>query len=764
MLEYDNSAFYYFALTLLGIYILPGTWYAIAEFFRAFLGSGDVGAKARSKSENQKALQLKKQTTGWTRLNNTTYIANLCGLFVAWSLFFYLVNLVMSEGVVKSFDPYSILGIEQGAALNEIKKAYRRLSLKYHPDKNIGNKVAEEMFMKIAKAYEALTDETSKDNYEKFGNPDGKQALEVSIGLPKILLENPKVVLVLYLIGMVVIIPSVVGIWYSNSKQYGEKNILYETYNAFYTLLQDTHRLKNLPEILAASGEYRKINVPKPSDNQVMNTVFEKMKKEKCMLKPKFEVPQILRGNLLLHTHLARATDILTPELKTDLQQMLLKTPDLIEGLVEISSHRKWLETSLSTIKLSQCIVQAIWYPNNISESFAQLPCLTAEQDFKKLKTAAFPSTFKGTKSLAEFVKLSREEQKKGLDSIEHLSADEKEEILSVVKLIPNLQVDRKLFVEEDDETDDADDDEEGEKKKVDDKKDEKKVEEEVVEKKSGSNIVTLASLAESESSVVKAPVIKPALRGDQILQQDLVTLKLSFSRQNLTKGETVSPVHAPFFPGTIYENWWIILIDRFDPTKPGSAAREPVIHAFEKIANRDQTFNHEIKFMAPTEIGHHEYTLHVISDCYLGVDQEFIVPMEVHSADLLPEYQPHPEDVELDNEPTLFEQVMAANLDDDSSDEEDEDEKEEGEDGEDNEQEKKNKKSSSGKKVGTVAVAKSTAAAAVAVPTSAKKSTPAAKPSPSAATTGSSNSNTTSQKKKKKAAVVVEDVNSDEE
>ena len=45
-----------------------------------------------------------------------------------------------------------------GAEAREIKRAYRSLSLQYHPDKNPGNKMAEDMFMKIAKAYEALTD------------------------------------------------------------------------------------------------------------------------------------------------------------------------------------------------------------------------------------------------------------------------------------------------------------------------------------------------------------------------------------------------------------------------------------------------------------------------------------------------------------------------------------------------------------------------------------------------------------------------------
>ncbi len=313
MLEYDNSAFYYFSLTLLVIYIIPGTWYALAEFCRAFLGSGDVGTKARTSQEKEKAKKLKKETTGITRLNTTAYITNLCCLLVAWAIFLYLVNLVSNDGEVNTFDPYTILGIEQGAALPLIKKAYRKLSLRYHPDKNIGDKSAEDMFMKIAKAYESLTDETARENLEKFGNPDGKQALEVSIGLPKILLENPKVVLVLYLIGMVVIIPSVVGVWYSNSKQYGEKNIKYETYNAYYTILEETHRMKNLPEVIAASAEARAINVPKPTDNEPMGLLYNKLKTENRMVKPRFEQPAILRGNLLLHAHLLRLTQNLNP-------------------------------------------------------------------------------------------------------------------------------------------------------------------------------------------------------------------------------------------------------------------------------------------------------------------------------------------------------------------------------------------------------------------------------------------------------------------
>jgi len=258
-LEYDNSAFYYFALTLLFFYLVPGTWYTFSEVYQAFIGGGDKEIRPRTASEKEKADKLLKSRTGLARLKRWPFVVNLVCLVISLLIFFSLLWMIRNDGEVNRFDPYTILQVEVGSGTAEIKRAYRKLSLQYHPDKNIGNKAAEEMFMKIAKAYEALTDETAKENYEKFGNPDGKQSLEVSIGLPKIILDNPKVVLVLYLLAIVVVIPIAVGLWYAYSRQFGEKNIMYDTYKAFYQLLLESHRVKNFPEIMAASAEYRKV-------------------------------------------------------------------------------------------------------------------------------------------------------------------------------------------------------------------------------------------------------------------------------------------------------------------------------------------------------------------------------------------------------------------------------------------------------------------------------------------------------------------------
>ncbi|MDX9801350.1 MAG: molecular chaperone DnaJ [Spirochaetia bacterium] len=66
-------------------------------------------------------------------------------------------------------DYYEVLGIPKGAAKDEIKKAYRKLAIKYHPDKNAGNKEAEEKFKEATEAYEVLSDDTKKQAYDQFG-------------------------------------------------------------------------------------------------------------------------------------------------------------------------------------------------------------------------------------------------------------------------------------------------------------------------------------------------------------------------------------------------------------------------------------------------------------------------------------------------------------------------------------------------------------------------------------------------------------------
>ena len=303
---------------------------------------------------------------------------------------------------------------------------------------------------------------------------------------------------------------------------------------------------------------------------------------------------------------------------------MLSRAPELIEGMIEISYQRKWLETTFSAIKFSQCIVQGLWYS---SHPLLQLPHIT-EREIKAITDAAKDSN----KTLQEFL-ATPDGEKKG---VSNLSNEQQKDIFNACKIIPHLKIQTNLFVEE--EEPDLDD-----------------------EGAAGNN-----NQANNQNDV----------RGDTIYEQDLVTLRVTLTKANVAEGAESPPVHAPYFPKSLKEAWWLILTDK------GTATRKPnteaVIHAVEKVTDASRKIVQELRFMAPPRVGHYEMELHVFSDCYLGLDETIEVSFDVHAASELPEYVAHPEDLELDNEPTLFEQVMAANIDD-SSDDEDEDPKQVG-------------------------------------------------------------------------------------
>ena len=304
---------------------------------------------------------------------------------------------------------------------------------------------------------------------------------------------------------------------------------------------------------------------------------------------------------------------------------MLIKAPELIEGMIEICHQRKWLDTTLSAIRFSQCMVQGLWYTNH---PLMQIPNFTEEEARVIAKDSVDPSN-----TLIEYLRVP-DNEKRGLSK---LTDRQKKDVFEACKIIPCMRMVTTLFVEEE-ETD----------------------------------------FYEGEDDA-PAPVPAPdAPKGDQIFEQDLVTLRLTMTRENVTEGTKkkkafAPPVHAPLFPKTIRESWWLILTDNVEISRKGGSGGEITIHAIEKISDQSRVVNHELRFMAPSAAGDYCLQLHVLSDCYMGVDQIIPVDFTVSPAAELPEYEPHPEDVELDNEPTLFEQVMAANVDDSSDDEDEE-------------------------------------------------------------------------------------------
>ena len=164
------------------------------------------------------------------------------------------------------FFSYEILKIEKGAEYAEIKKAYRTLSLQYHPDKSSGlsdeeKAVAESMFILISKAHLVLTDEATRENWEKYGNPDGYKGTSVTIGLPSYLTNgaNEKVVLVGYFIVFFIIIPIIVFSIATRAQKFHDSGLLNNTIAIFVGFIEENWTTKFIIQTFSGAEEFQYI-------------------------------------------------------------------------------------------------------------------------------------------------------------------------------------------------------------------------------------------------------------------------------------------------------------------------------------------------------------------------------------------------------------------------------------------------------------------------------------------------------------------------
>ena len=73
-------------------------------------------------------------------------------------------------------DYYEVLGVSRTASADELKKAYRKLAMQYHPDRNPDNKEASDKFKEICEAYEVLSDTDKRHRYDQYGHDGMKSA------------------------------------------------------------------------------------------------------------------------------------------------------------------------------------------------------------------------------------------------------------------------------------------------------------------------------------------------------------------------------------------------------------------------------------------------------------------------------------------------------------------------------------------------------------------------------------------------------------
>lgn len=97
-------------------------------------------------------------------------IKNLRKLFHLRNQSFKTLIQIFSFVKITTMNYYEVLGIPRTANQNDIKKAYRKLALKWHPDKNPDKKEASEKFREVSEAYEVLSDPIKRENYDRIGS------------------------------------------------------------------------------------------------------------------------------------------------------------------------------------------------------------------------------------------------------------------------------------------------------------------------------------------------------------------------------------------------------------------------------------------------------------------------------------------------------------------------------------------------------------------------------------------------------------------
>ena len=280
---------------------------------------------------------------------------------------------------MERFDPFEILQLSDSADEGEIKKAYRRLSLQYHPDKNPDPAAADYFAQKITKAYKALTDEASRENYKKYGHPDGPQAVSISVALPEWFFNKdkeaaPAILLTLLLGGIV--LPLGLAAWYlGRSNRYsGPNEVMMETIS-FY--LHSPYAVKQyqgvgrLPETLVCAMEFIPPQLNLTADQ---GPALEALRRDLGPHYPelrdrnssffKKRHPALVKAHMLLLAHMARVG--VAPALKKDLQYILERVPRLMQELYSIASYPRvqqsygWLAPSMGVVELWQCIIRAV--------------------------------------------------------------------------------------------------------------------------------------------------------------------------------------------------------------------------------------------------------------------------------------------------------------------------------------------------------------------------------------------------------------------
>lgn len=428
--EYDESGstFFYFVLSFLALILVPATFYYWPRKRKEDPAKRAELCQCPNCVHKQIIIEQSQPYKGVK--NFFIKLAIISG----WVLLGFLAYKVSQfDYEMSNFDPYEILGLPPGATQAEIKKSYRKQSLILHPDKETGD---EKAFMKLTKAYQALTDDEARRNWEKYGNPDGPGAMSFGIALPSWIVEkeNSVWVLGLYALVFMVALPTAVGTWWYRSIRFSGEQVLLDTTQMYFYFCHKTPSmpLKRALMILAASCEFDKRHnseiIERITDNEEVPMLLRELPNlgEKNKEQPLCR-PYSIKARALLHAHLSRMR-LPQETLECDRRYIVGRCPDLIvemvncvNQLIALAYARRiprlpTIETIENCMKMSPMIVQGLW---EFKSPLLQLPYIT--EDHLKY----FANRKKHVKSLLQLAQLPGEERRQILRFLNDVQYDD---------------------------------------------------------------------------------------------------------------------------------------------------------------------------------------------------------------------------------------------------------------------------------------------------------------------------------------------------
>mmetsp|Transcript_111219 Transcript_111219/g.325301 ORF Transcript_111219/g.325301 Transcript_111219/m.325301 type:complete len:684 (-) Transcript_111219:45-2096(-) len=369
LLGYDDTAFYYFASSVMLCIAVPWTFSVIYNLL--FPGKAKVDTDFPTRSRQGSSFRQCQTSDMRDKVDTARREARTCSssaaccfslkvtvLAVIWIGLYAVVMQLGQEKQIKRFDPFDILEVSAGSSAQDIKKAYRKLSLIYHPDKNPDDPLAASRFIQITKAYNSLTDETAKKNYEKYGNPDGPQTTKVGIGLPRFLLEKENHLMILssFFFVLLFVVPMTFICYYQRTKNFAANGVMIDTLQFLGYYVSESTRLKAGPELLGASAESRSMAI-RPTDHEQIQKLAGQVVEHK---RRSFALPIVMKNQFLVWAHMQRRHHLLTPELRSDCDELLKHAMKITQAMIEIACMREWFATAQAMLDFRRCLVQAL--------------------------------------------------------------------------------------------------------------------------------------------------------------------------------------------------------------------------------------------------------------------------------------------------------------------------------------------------------------------------------------------------------------------